>query len=351
MPDWLRPRASATFELARASPKPDAHDNRHPATPPHAPRGHARRPAARCSSASAARSPQACLAARRVGRGRPGRGPHRPRAGVSVGGVELAGLDRAAAAERLDGRAAIPLHRARRSSSSARARQVVAFARPRAPLRDRGHGRRRFRRRARRQPARRRRSAGCAAWQHATALPVIVHAYDPMPSTAVAAEIARRISHPPVEAAVTRDGTTYVVAREPGRRRPSTPPTSPQRSVRRRHRRSRPTSVSSLTAASVPPIVDTADAEAAAAAARGDDRGLALDDSRRREDEEPLGSDGRDDRRVAQLRPRRPRRVTSLRHRRGGGRRRRRRRLSSRGRPRPGRTRRSPSPPAAGSAA
>ena len=136
--------------------------------------------------------------------------------GVSVGGVDLAGLDRAAATERLAAR--LPSL----SSGSAvieveEAEEVVAFAdlgrgyetdamldaafgvgRSGNPIAD-GIGRLR-------------------SLANATALPVIVHAYDAEALDAIATDIARRVSHWPVEAAVTRNELDFVVrASEDGR--------------------------------------------------------------------------------------------------------------------------------------
>ena len=46
---------------------------------------------------------------------------------------------------------------------------------------------------------------------HETALPVIVHAYDDDALAAIAAGVVADVSHPPREAAVLRDGATFTV--------------------------------------------------------------------------------------------------------------------------------------------
>ena len=129
--------------------------------------------------------------------------------GVSVGGVDLGGLDRAAAAERLAAR--LPsLSSGSAVIDVADGEEIVAFtdlgrgyetdamldaafaiARSGNPFTD-GIGRLR-------------------SVAHTTALPVIVHAYDPDALAAISTDIARRVSERPVEAAVTRDDLDFVV--------------------------------------------------------------------------------------------------------------------------------------------
>ncbi|HEU4862868.1 MAG TPA: VanW family protein [Candidatus Limnocylindria bacterium] len=46
---------------------------------------------------------------------------------------------------------------------------------------------------------------------HATALPVVVHAYDDDALASISASVAEAVSHPPVEGAVLRDGTAFTV--------------------------------------------------------------------------------------------------------------------------------------------
>lgn len=46
---------------------------------------------------------------------------------------------------------------------------------------------------------------------HATALPVVVHAYDDEALASISASVAEAVSHPPVEGAVLRDGTAFTV--------------------------------------------------------------------------------------------------------------------------------------------
>lgn len=204
--------------------------------------------------------------------------------GVSVGGVELAGLDRAAAAERLTaelpslsaGRAVIEIGESeevvafadlgRRYEADAMLDAAFAVGRGGNPISD---------------AIGRLRSVATA-----TSLPVIVHAYDPDALDAVAIEIARRISHPPVEAAVTRDGNDYVVrasqegvalaAANVAAALGTAVDTADPGDIRL-----------SLTAESVPPIVDTAVAESAAAAAEAMTTAIVLDISGA-EGEEPL---------------------------------------------------------------
>ena len=186
--------------------------------------------------------------------------------GVTVGGVNLAGLDRAAAAERL--RAELPSVSAGQAVLTIQdASEVVSYeslgrayeldAMVDAAL---GVGR-----------------AGdpvtdavsrLRTLAHPTALPVIVHAYDPDALAAIAGDIASRVSHPPVEAAVMRAGTAFAV-------RASDPGSVLEASVvadalAGAVSNTSPDDVAlSLAPIVVDPVVDTATANAAAEAARG----------------------------------------------------------------------------------
>ena len=129
--------------------------------------------------------------------------------GVSVAGVELAGLDRAAAASRLSdelpaldtgtavltvGETEIEVPYAdlgRGYETAAMVDAAYGVGRSGNPIAD-GIGRLR-------------------SLVHPTALPVIVHAYDDEALAAIAADVATDISQPPREAAVLRDGTTFTV--------------------------------------------------------------------------------------------------------------------------------------------
>ncbi|HUF07339.1 MAG TPA: VanW family protein [Candidatus Binatia bacterium] len=186
--------------------------------------------------------------------------------GVSVGGVSIAGLDRASAAERLADR--LPsLSAGEAVISVGDSEEVVAFAdlgrgyemeamldaafgvgRGAGPI---GDGVERLRTLA-----------------HATSLPVIVHAYDADALASISIEIAERVTHHPVEAAVLRDGTSFTV-------RPSEPgevleASAVHAALAAAVDSTDPSDVQlRLTSLSVPPIVDTAAAELAATAAEG----------------------------------------------------------------------------------
>ena len=130
--------------------------------------------------------------------------------GVSVGGVSISGLDRAAASDRLAEE--LPSLSAGKAIISVDGTdQVVAFAdlgrgyemdamldaafavgRGQNPLTD---GIIRLR-----------------SLAHATSLPVIVHPFDADALAAISAEIAERVTHPPVEAFVAAEGTTFAVS-------------------------------------------------------------------------------------------------------------------------------------------
>ena len=129
--------------------------------------------------------------------------------GVTVGGVELGGLERAAAAERLaqelpslsagqtvisvgDAEEVVPYADFGRGyDTDAMLDAAFAIGRGGNPLLD---GISRLRTLA-----------------HTSSLPVVVHAYDPDALARVSAQVAGAISHPPVEAAVIRDGTSFSV--------------------------------------------------------------------------------------------------------------------------------------------
>ena len=186
--------------------------------------------------------------------------------GVTVGGVSLAGLDRAAAAERL--RAELPSVSAGQAvltiqdasevvsyESLGRAYELDAMVDAALGVGRAGHpvtdavGRLR-------------------TLAHPTSLPVIVHAYDPEALATIAGDIATRVSRPPVEAAVLRAGTAFAV-------RASDPGSVLEASVvadalAGAASNTSPDDVAlSLAPVVVDPVVDTATAEAAAEAARG----------------------------------------------------------------------------------
>lgn len=186
--------------------------------------------------------------------------------GVAVGGVELGGLDRAQAADRLaaelpslaSGQAIIRVGEmeeavayadlGRGYEMDAMLDSAFAIGRGGNPISD-GIGRLR-------------------TLANPTTLPVIVHAYDPDALSEISAAVARAVSHPPVEGAVLRDGTTFTV-------RASVPGTvvdagAVSAALAAAVDTSDPADVVvELAPATVAPIVDTAMAEAAAAAAEG----------------------------------------------------------------------------------
>ena len=186
--------------------------------------------------------------------------------GVAVGGVELGGLDRAQAADRLaaelpslaSGQAIIRVGEmeeavayadlGRGYEMDAMLDSAFAIGRGGNPISD-GIGRLR-------------------TLANPTTLPVIVHAYDPDALSEISAAVARAVSHPPVEGAVLRDGTTFTV-------RASVPGTvvdagAVSAALGAAVDTSDPADVVvELAPATVAPIVDTAMAEAAATAAEG----------------------------------------------------------------------------------
>ena len=186
--------------------------------------------------------------------------------GVSIGGVDVAGLDRSAAAERL-GRELPSLSTGEAVVSVAGSEHVVPYAdvgrgydietmldaamaigrRDASPI---GGGIERLRTLA-----------------HSSSLPVVVHAYDPDALTAIAEDIASQVRTFPLEAAVLRDGTAFsvrasrvghgldaIVVRDALAAAIDNPDPSDVR-----------VELSPLT---IPPIVDTAEAEATASAAQ-----------------------------------------------------------------------------------
>ncbi len=194
-------------------------------------------------------------------------------AGVSVGGVDIAGLDRAAAAERLTaelpvldaGEAVVVVDGTETTVAFAdlgRGYEMdqmldAAFAVGRGgdPLAD-GIGRLR-------------------TLAHQTALPVIVHPYDTDALAAIADDIASDVSHPPLEAAVTPDGTAFNV--RPSEEGVKLGAEEVSTALAAAVDTASPDDVTvALEAAVVPPIVDTPMAQAAADAATAMATPLAL---------------------------------------------------------------------------
>ena len=184
--------------------------------------------------------------------------------GVNVAGVQLTGLDRSAAAERLadelpaldtgtavvavgETEIAVPYADLGRGyETDAMLDAALAVGRSGNPFAD---GIERLR-----------------SLIHPTTLPVVVHAYDPDALASIAGTVAAEVSHPPREAAVLRDGATFTVresaegrglagadvAAALGAAVDTTDPADAR---------------VELTATTLTPVVDTAAAEAAAAAA------------------------------------------------------------------------------------
>jgi vancomycin resistance protein YoaR len=186
--------------------------------------------------------------------------------GVTVGGVELGGLTRVQAAERLTAR--LPSLSAgeavirvadmeqrvayadlgRGYDLDAMLASALAVGRGGNPLAD-GIGRLR-------------------TLANQTVLPVVVHAYDPDALAAISASVADAVSHPPVEGAVLRDGSTFTVrASELGT---VVDAAAVSAALGAAVDTADPADVViELAPATVAPIVDTGMAEAAAAAASG----------------------------------------------------------------------------------
>lgn len=186
--------------------------------------------------------------------------------GVTVGGVELGGLTRAQAAERLGAR--LPsLSAGEAVIRVADVEQRVAYAdlgrgydldamvdsalavgRGGNPLAD-GIGRLR-------------------TLANPTVLPLVVHAYDPDALATISASVADAVSHPPVEGAVLRDGTTFTV--RPSELGTVVDAATVSAALGAAVDTADPADVViELAPATVAPIVDTGMAEAAAAAAGG----------------------------------------------------------------------------------
>jgi vancomycin resistance protein YoaR len=184
--------------------------------------------------------------------------------GVTVAGVELAGLDRATAAERLadelpaldagtahvvvgETQVAVPYKELGRGyETEAMLDAAFDVGRSGNPLSD-GIGRLR-------------------SLVRPTTLPVIVHAYDPAALAAIADQIADDVSHPPREAAVVRDGSTFT-ARESAEGAGLTA-SEVAAALGPAVDSADPADVRvELTATTLSPVVDTATARAAASAA------------------------------------------------------------------------------------
>ncbi|MBA4169240.1 MAG: VanW family protein [Chloroflexi bacterium] len=184
--------------------------------------------------------------------------------GVSIGGVDIGGLDRAAAIQRLEerlpslsaGQATIVVDRSqevvsydaigRRYELDAMLDGAVAVGRNGDPLAD---GIARLR-----------------SLVHPTALIPLVHAFDPAALDQVSTEVARRVSRSPLEAVVIRDGMAFEVRpAEDGR---GLEPAAVVEALGAAVTTIDPADVViELEAASLAPIVSTAEAHAAAAAA------------------------------------------------------------------------------------
>ncbi len=208
--------------------------------------------------------------------------------GVSVGGVDISGLDRAAAADRLAEE--LP------SLSSGEAVINVAGTTEVVPFADLGRG---YETDAMLDAAFAVGRAGnplsdavnrLRTLAHPTTLPVIVHPYDADALADISAGIASRVSRPPVEAAVLRDGTKFTV-------RPSEvgnvlAAADVQQALGSAVDSTDPADVNiALTVVSTPPIVDTATAELAAEAASGMVADVALTIAGAADDEEALTID------------------------------------------------------------
>ncbi|MBA2263895.1 MAG: VanW family protein [Chloroflexi bacterium] len=186
--------------------------------------------------------------------------------GVSVGGVNISGLDRAAAAERLA--AQLPsLSSGKAVVSVNGSDEVVAYS-------DLGRG---YEMDAMLDAAFRVGRSGdpiadgigrMRSLVHATSQPLLGHPYDADALALISTEIADRVSHWPVEAAVIRNGTAFSVrASKPGYVLEAA---SVHDALATAVDSTDPADVHlALTPATVPPLVDTATADAAAAEAEG----------------------------------------------------------------------------------
>ncbi len=184
--------------------------------------------------------------------------------GVNVAGVQLTGLDRSAAAERLgnelpaldtgaavvsvgETEIAVPYADLGRGyETDAMLDAALGVGRSGDPIAD---GIERLR-----------------SLLHPTTLPVVVHAYDADALASIAGDVAAEVSHPPREAAVLRDGATFTV-RESAEGR-GIAGADVAVALGAAVDNADPADVRvALTATTLPPVVDTATAEAAAAAA------------------------------------------------------------------------------------
>ena len=205
--------------------------------------------------------------------------------GITVGGVDVSGLDRAAATERLEG--ALPslstgqativvgaereiveyAELGRRYETSAMVDGALGIGRDGSPFAD---GLARLRNLAR--PA---------------SLPLVVHAYDENAIAATAAALADQFSTPAVDAVVVPDGTTFEVT--PSQAGQIIEADAVRSTLAAALDSTDPADVTlSLTPTMVPPQVATADAEAVAAEARDTVAALALEVPGAAEGEEPL---------------------------------------------------------------
>jgi vancomycin resistance protein YoaR len=184
--------------------------------------------------------------------------------GVNVTGIQLAGLDRAAAGERLSdalpaldtGTAivtvghteiAVPYAELGRGyETDAMLDAAIGVGRSGNPIAD---GIARLR-----------------SLLHETSLPVVVHAYDGDALASIAGAVATQASHPPREAAVLRDGATFTVRESAPGRGLAAAVVAP--ALGGAVDNADPADVRvELAATTLEPVVDTATAEAAAAAA------------------------------------------------------------------------------------
>ncbi len=205
--------------------------------------------------------------------------------GVTVGGVELSGLDRAAATERLE--AALP------SLSTGQATIVVGAANEVVPYADLG---RRFETAAMVDAAlgvgrdgnpifdglaRLRNLANPAT------LPLLVHAYDAEAIEGISASIAEQFTWAPIDAAISREGASFAVSASEGGQ--ILEAADVRAALAAAADTTDPADVTlELTPTLVPPQVTTAQAEAVANAARNTVATLALEVPGAAEDDEPL---------------------------------------------------------------
>jgi vancomycin resistance protein YoaR len=184
--------------------------------------------------------------------------------GVNVAGVELTGLDRSAAAERLGNE--LPELDAGRAVVSVGETEIAV------PYADLGRG---YETDAILDAALGVGRSGnpiadsidrLRSLFHLTTLPVVVHAYDADALATIAGDVAAEVSHPPREAAVLRDGATFTV-RESAEGR-GIAGADVAAALAAAVDNPDPADVRvELTATTLPPVVDTATAEVAAAAA------------------------------------------------------------------------------------